>query len=143
MFRSVCLAISLLFTSVFLPVTAGDDAGDPWFSEKKVSENGVFEVTLEAGKGTAELNSYHDWLLTVRDARSKDPVATLRVNVGGGMAHHGHGLPSQPQVGKHLGDGRYEVKGVKFNMNGKWTLAFDIDAKTASDKVVFDVMVDY
>lgn len=119
------------------------DGEKPWFSQEKTSENGAFQVTLEAGSGTVQLNDYHDWVLIVRDSKSNEPVTPLRVNVGGGMPLHGHGLPSQPQIGKHLGDGRYEVKGVKFNMNGVWSLAFDLDSKSMSDKVNFELMIDY
>ena len=70
-------------------------------------------------------------------------VAPARVSVSGGMPLHGHGLPSQPQVSEHTEDGKYLVKGLKFNMNGGWELAFDIQSEDQRDKVNFDIKIDF
>ena len=69
-------------------------------------------------------------------------VTPARISVGGGMRAHGHGLPTQPQISEYLGEGKYLVKGLKFNMNGNWELAFDIDAEDRKDKVVFELKID-
>ena len=63
---------------------------------------------------------YDTWRLVIRDADSNQGVSPVRVVVGGGMEAHGHGLPTQPQVTEHLGDGQYQLEGLKFNMAGSW-----------------------
>ena len=65
--------------------------------------------------------------------------ATIRID--GGMPQHGHGLPTQPQVSRYLGDGAYLVEGMKFQMTGWWVVDFDIDAADRSDQVRFNLML--
>ena len=36
------------------------------------------------------------------------------------MPQHGHGLPTRPRVTRSLGEGIYEIEGVRFNMGGWW-----------------------
>jgi hypothetical protein len=62
----------------------------------------------------------------------------LDIRVDGGMPQHGHGLPTKPRVTQNLGNGRYQVEGLKFNMGGWWELKFLI-AGAASDSVVFNL----
>ena len=50
------------------------------------------------------------------------------ITVDGDMPQHGHGLPTRPQVTKHLGNGDYLVEGMKFQMGGWWVVDFTIDA---------------
>lgn len=106
------------------------------------SENGVFEVTLQSQNQNIEINEYLDWKLIIRTADG-EPVSPVRVRIGGGMPMHGHGLPTQPQLGKHLGDGAYMLKGLLFSMNGSWVLELDIQSKTLTDSVKFELEVDY
>ncbi len=65
-------------------------------------------------------------------------IAGLQIGVDGGMPQHGHGLPTKPRVTQDLGDGRYQVQGLKFNMGGWWELKFII-AGAANDTVVFNL----
>jgi len=59
------------------------------------------------------------------------------------MPAHGHGLPTQPQVTEHLGDGRYQLDGLMFNMAGQWQLIFGINTREHADRVVFDLTIDH
>jgi hypothetical protein len=61
------------------------------------------------------------------------------IAIDGGMPQHGHGLPTQPRVTKILGDGVYEISGVRFNMGGWWELSLDISSPAGSDKVTFNL----
>lgn len=109
---------------------------------QQTSENGVFDVTLDAQvDDSVEINQFLEWILTVKTATG-EVVTPARISVGGGMRAHGHGLPTQPQISEYLGEGKYLVKGLKFNMNGNWELAFDIDAEDRKDKVVFELKID-
>ena len=55
------------------------------------------------------------------------------------MPQHGHGLPTRPRVTRSLGDGIYEIEGVRFNMGGWWEFKLAITAPTGSDVVTFNL----
>ena len=67
------------------------------------------------------------------------PVTDARIEVDGGMPQHGHGLPTRPRVSRELGDGLYEIEGVRFNMGGWWELTLAIAAPEATDVVTFNL----
>ena len=56
---------------------------------------------------------------------------------------HGHGLPTQPQVTRYLGEGRYLIEGMKLNMAGDWILLFGIETPTLRDQARLEFNVDF
>ena len=141
-FRLLCLM------SCLLSVTACADKAEKELEQEELtwqqmSEQGAFEVTLDPQfDDSVAINEFLEWVLTVKSADGKT-VDPARVSVSGGMPAHGHGLPSQPQVSEHPEDGKYLVKGLKFNMNGDWELAFDIQSEDQRDTVNFEVEIDF
>ena len=67
------------------------------------------------------------------------PVDNAEIAVDGGMPEHGHGLPTRPRVTRALGDGLYEIEGVRFNMGGWWEFKLAINGAGASDIVTFNL----
>ena len=67
------------------------------------------------------------------------PVDDATIRIDGGMPEHGHGLPTRPRVTRALGNGLYEIEGVRFNMGGWWEFTPAINAPTGSDVVTFNV----
>lgn len=67
------------------------------------------------------------------------PVEGAAIAVDGGMPEHGHGLPTQPRVGRSLGGGVYEIEGVRFSMGGWWELKLAIDSPAGADNVTFNL----
>jgi hypothetical protein len=57
------------------------------------------------------------------------------------MPEHGHGLPTQPEVTKGMGDGDYIVQGIKFSMPGWWVITFKVKAQDMDDTVTFNLVV--
>ena len=55
------------------------------------------------------------------------------------MPQHGHGLPTEPAVTAELGDGRYRIEGVKFNMGGWWELQLRDRRPRGQDNVTFNL----
>ena len=76
--------------------------------------------------------------ITITDAAGR-PVDGAKVAVDGGMPEHNHGLPTQPKLGRALGEGRYEIEGVRFNMGGWWELKLAIEAAPGADNVTFNL----
>lgn len=138
----ICLLLCLALTgrASDRSVTKAVTANKTWQSK---SEQGNFIVELIAANGKIKLSEFLDWQLVIRDAISSQGVAPVRIVVGGGMPAHGHGLPTQPQVTEHLGDGRYQLDGLMFNMAGQWQLIFGINTREHADRVVFDLTIDH
>lgn len=67
------------------------------------------------------------------------PVDGASIQIDGGMPQHGHGLPTRPRVTRALGNGLYEIEGVRFNMGGWWELKLAINAASGSDVVTFNL----
>jgi len=102
------------------------------------SENGHFTLLAAPLDGEYPIGDYHVWTLELSDANG-DPINEAVINIDGGMKAHGHGLPTQPEVTRNLGDGRYLVEGMMFNMAGKWTLEFEIRTPAALDHAIFNI----
>jgi len=67
------------------------------------------------------------------------PVDNATIQIDGGMPQHGHGLPTRPRVTRALGNGLYEIEGVRFNMGGWWEFKLAINAPSGSDLVTFNL----
>ena len=67
------------------------------------------------------------------------PVDNATIQIDGGMPEHGHGLPTRPRVTRALGNGLYEIEGVRFNMGGWWEFTLAINAPSGSDVVTFNL----
>jgi hypothetical protein len=67
------------------------------------------------------------------------PVDDATIQIDGGMPQHGHGLPTRPRVTRALGNGLYEIEGVRFNMGGWWEFKLAINTPSGSDIVIFNL----
>jgi len=103
----------------------------------RASADGRYLATLEPG---AELRPRR--MLTVRvrlaDAEGR-PIDGAQIAIDGGMPEHGHGLPTRPRVTRNLGDGVYEIEGLRFSMGGWWELRLAIDGAAGKDTVTFNL----
>ena len=76
--------------------------------------------------------------VTVRDAAGH-AIDDAEISIDGGMPQHGHGLPTRPRVTRSLGDGVYEIDGVRFNMGGWWEFKLAIAGSHGADTVTFNL----
>ena len=76
--------------------------------------------------------------VSVRDADGR-AIDEARISVDGGMPQHGHGLPTRPRVTRNVGDGIYEIEGVRFNMGGWWEFRLAIAGSRGADTVTFNL----
>lgn len=109
-------------------------------SRSKASQAGFFTVAIEPEGGTFAQGALHSWIATVTTPDGK-PVEDARIGVDGGMPQHGHGLPTAPQMTAALGQGRYRIEGVKFNMGGWWVIRLTVTAGEKTDTVEFNLVV--
>lgn len=78
--------------------------------------------------------------VVVRDAAGR-AVDGAQITIDGGMPQHGHGLPTRPRVTRALGEGGYEIEGVRFNMGGWWEIRLAITTAQGADAVVFNLAI--
>ncbi len=97
-----------------------------------------FRVTLEEPERPVAINAMHSRVVRIAHPDGA-AVADAKIKVDGGMAAHGHGLPTAPQATQYLGDGRYLIEGMKFNMGGKWQLKLTIEAAGQADTASFEL----
>ena len=103
----------------------------------RTTAGGSYRVTIEETAPYRQ-GKLLSTVISVRDAEGM-AIENAHIAIDGGMPQHGHGLPTRPRVSKQLGDGRYEIQGLKFNMGGWWELKFAIDNGATSDSVTFNL----
>lgn len=99
-----------------------------------------YVVTLQPPPSPAAINQMHAWQLKLASPAGV-PVTHARIQVGGGMPQHGHGLPTRPQVSRELPDGGYLIEGMKFSMTGWWEIKLIIDGPAGADRITFNTIV--
>lgn len=107
-------------------------------AREKPTVGGLYRVAIAPEAGSIPQGPLHAWVVTVTRAGG-EPVEDATLAIGGGMPQHGHGLPTSPAVTAYLGEGRYRVEGVRFNMGGWWVLEFTVGAPPGEDKVAFNL----
>lgn len=75
---------------------------------------------LDALPETVIVNQFYECAVTVTDANGVGKTG-LHLQIRGRMPEHAHGLPTAPQIGEE-GQGRYRIKGLSFNMPGRWVI---------------------
>lgn len=114
--------------------------GDLDLSLSKKSADGLYAVSLAPEEAPIREGPLQSFVLTVKTAGG-NPVDVSRIEIGGGMPRHGHGLPTEPRVTAALGDGKYRIEGFKFTMSGWWQLKFTIDAPPGRDEADFNIVL--
>lgn len=106
----------------------------------RLSTGGLYRAELAPGATPIALREMQVWTVTLHTAAGA-PVTQAAIAISGGMPQHGHGLPTAPQVTQNLGNGRYQIEGVKFNMRGWWTFELAVDAAGGADVVTFNIVL--
>jgi len=86
------------------------------------------------------INKIHAWEVQVKTPEGV-PVDDAKVTVIGGMPVHQHGLPTAPRMTKNLGQGRYLLEGMKFNMSGWWELKIKVETGSDQDIATFNLIL--
>jgi hypothetical protein len=116
---------------LLLAACGGGGGEDKLEGTSATSTHGLYEVVVAPKPENSPVNQLHTWTLELRD-RDGDTVEGASISVDGDMPEHGHGLPTEPRV-EEVGDGRYEVNGMKFQMGGFWYVQFSIAAEPGRD----------
>ncbi|RST83478.1 auxin-binding protein [Aquibium carbonis] len=109
-------------------------------ARSKQTQAGMFTVAIAPESEPVRQGPLHSWIVTVTTPDGA-PVEDATISVDGGMPQHGHGLPTAPAMTAALGEGRYRIEGVRFNMGGWWELKLAIAADGRSDDVTFNLVL--
>jgi hypothetical protein len=138
---TLAVAISMTACSHALTMIHGTGAKRPAASEfgrgPRSSAESRYVATLEPAKPLRP-RQMQTVRVTVRDAEGR-AIDEAQISVDGGMPQHGHGLPTRPRVTRNLGDGIYEIEGVRFNMGGWWEFKLAIAGPRGADTVTFNL----
>jgi hypothetical protein len=138
---TVAAAISMTACSHAMMMIHGPGAKRPAASEfglgPRSSATGRYMATLEPAR-PLHPRQMQTVRVTVRDAEGR-AIDEAQISIDGGMPQHGHGLPTRPRVTKNLGDGLYEIEGVRFNMGGWWEFKLAIAGSRGADTVTFNL----
>lgn len=130
------VAAGVAGAGLFMP----DVPDDLDLSLNRTTEAALYHAELMPDAAPIQTGGLHVWSVSLTTAEGA-PVTAAKIAVSGGMPQHGHGLPTAPQVTQDLGDGRYVIEGVKFNMRGWWTFTLDIDGQAGRDAVTFNLVL--
>jgi YtkA-like len=138
---AIAVAIGMTACSHAMMMIHGTGAKRPAVSEfglgPRSSTAGRYVATLEPAKPLRP-RQMQTVRVTVRDAEGR-AVDEAQISIDGGMPQHGHGLPTRPRVTRGLGDGIYEIEGVRFNMGGWWEFKLAIAGSPGADTVTFNL----
>jgi hypothetical protein len=109
-------------------------------SLSKPTDRGLYTASVEPGLSPIVVGTMHGWVIHINTQDGK-PVDHAKISVDGGMPQHGHGLPTEPEVSADLGEGRYQVEGMKFNMPGWWVVNLSVEGPDGSDTVTFNLVL--
>lgn len=106
----------------------------------KPTDEGLYTASVKPDLSPIRVGKMHGWVIKIT-SRDGKPVNHARIAVDGGMPQHGHGLPTDPKVSADLGNGRYQVQGMKFNMPGWWVVTLSINGPAGPDSVTFNLVL--
>lgn len=109
-------------------------------SLSKPTDQSLYTASVEPGLSPIVVGTMHGWVVQI-STRDGKPVDHARIAVDGGMPQHGRGLPTEPEVSADLGNGRYQVDGMKFNMPGWWVVNLSVDGPDGLDTVTFNLVL--
>ena len=112
-------------------------AGTEFGTGPRTSASRRFTATLETDQPLRP-RRMQTVRVSITDA-SGTRVEDATIQIDGGMPEHGHGLPTRPRMTRALGNGLYEIEGVRFNMGGWWEIKLAIHASSGSDVVTFNL----
>lgn len=134
------LASLALATTVSAGLFSADPPADLNLALDRQTADGLYAVALSPVTVPVTVGQMHAWTVRLTDAKGQ-PVKGAAIAISGGMPQHGHGLPSAPAVTQDMGDGRYLIEGMKFNMPGWWEIDLGIKGPTGFDTVTFNILL--
>ena len=134
-FVALVVVVAVGFLAMHFFMSPPDDLD---LARAKTTEGGLYRVEIAPEVEPIQRGPLHSWVLTLTTPDG-EPVEGATIGIDGGMPQHGHGLPTSPAATAYLGEGRYRIEGVRFNMGGWWVLEFSVSAAPGDDTATFNL----
>jgi hypothetical protein len=99
------------------------------------SASGLFFVKYQSQLDPLQINVLHSWTIHVENSDG-EAVVGATIAASGGMPEHDHGLPTRPRIVAELGNGDYQLDGMRFHMAGMWEITLTIATDEQADTVI-------
>jgi hypothetical protein len=136
----VPLAVVAVGGAGFAARMMGPPPADLDLALSKTTDRGMYVASLSADVAPIPVGAIHTWTVKVTSPDGT-PADTVAIAIDGDMPQHGHGLPTKPEVTTDLGEGNHLIEGMKFNMDGWWTLTVAIDGANGTDTATFNLVL--
>lgn len=97
-----------------------------------------FRASLDSDASIITINHLTVWRAHI-ETPAGAPVANARISVSFGVPGIGRRGPTAPRVVPAASPGDYAIRGVRFDMAGRWRLDLHIEADGVTDSVAFDI----
>jgi YtkA-like len=141
--RTILLLLSLVITPVSLAQMMMPSQQIPAnlnLSNNRWSVQKRFKVAYVSSVSPIVPGKLARWVIEVRDPQNA-PVDGADLQFSASMPGHMHGLPTEPKLSKRLGNGKYELSGVQFQMSGWWIIKLAVRKANMSDSAEFNLML--
>ncbi|MEM6802000.1 MAG: hypothetical protein AAF696_11395 [Bacteroidota bacterium] len=101
---------------------------------------GVYKGKFFYEEEKAPIQEEHSWLLYLEDGKG-NKMEGAEIHVDGINYDAGRGFAKPPMVKEYLGNGHYLVEGIKFSVEGTWTMRFQVIYDGIADVLSFDIEV--
>jgi hypothetical protein len=136
---NIAKSIATLMSTVFILNSPNSQAQEVHFKTK----NDHFQLQLTAPEAPA-LNTIYRWNAVINSSQQLNQVNLTDIIISGGMAAHGHGLPTQPKALNLSHDTAnqisFDIQGLKFQMWGEWNVKISISEDTDPLTVNFELI---
>lgn len=106
----------------------------------RISEGGLFRVTLTPTMQPVPLGKPTDWRLEIIDSAQLVACGDARIEIEGGMPQCGARWPEGAVVSR-ASSGEWRIAGLVFTRPGWWLLRLSIEASAGMDFVTFNLAV--
>lgn len=134
------LPVAMVATAVAAGLFSRGVPGDLDLSLRRTTDSGLYVAEVAPVERPVEVGPMHSWTVSLTNPAGR-PLEATAITIDGGMPQHGHGLPTAPAVTKSLGDGRFLIEGMKFNMPGWWEIDLSIDGPAGVDTITFNLVL--
>ncbi len=105
-----------------------------------MSRSGAYRISIDSELDPLPINKIHRWVIHV-ETPAGEPVDDAILSLTGGMPLHDHGLPTAPRMTAALGNGNYQIEGLRFHMQGLWELTLTVDVDGKRDSVAIELIL--
>jgi hypothetical protein len=108
----------------------GFTGGGRWFVRWRTAEEGI-----------PHLEPFRLLVEVLESPEGPPADASVGVFADAAMPHHGHGMNLVPRT-RRTGDGRFEIEGMLFHMDGRWELFVDVEHEGLLERAQWTVTLD-